>query len=100
MRAYQSDIAKFEAAGSQVVGISVDSGPANKHWAEHLGVTFPILSDMRRKAVRDYGIFNEEAQIGRRATFVVDKNGIIQHVEEGKTAVDPTGAHAVCARLK
>ena len=77
----------------------MDSGPANRHWAEHLGVTYPVLSDFKRKVVKDYGIFNEDANMARRATFVVDKNGIIQHVEEGKTAIDPTGAHTVCSRL-
>ena len=33
---------------------------------------------------------------GTRATFVVDKNGIIKHIEEGRTAIDPTGAYQAC----
>jgi hypothetical protein len=26
----------------------------------------------------------------------VDKDGIIQHIEEGRTAIDPTGAYQIC----
>ena len=34
-----------------------------------------------------------------RATFVDDKKGIIRHVEQGSTAIDPTGAYQVCSIL-
>jgi hypothetical protein len=38
--------------------------------------------------------------MANRATFVVDMNGKIQYIEEGKTAVDPSGAETACSRLK
>jgi mycoredoxin-dependent peroxiredoxin len=97
MKQYQADIAKFEAAGTQVIGISVDSGPANAHWAKELGVTFPILSDFKRTVVKDYGIYNEAQGYANRATFVIDKQGIIRHIEQGNTAIDPSGAYEACS---
>ena len=97
MRQYQADIAKFETSDTQVLGISVDSGPANAHWAKELGVTFPILSDFKRTVVKDYGIYNEAQGYANRATFVIDKQGIIRHIEQGNTAIDPTGAYEVCS---
>ena len=96
MKAYQADIAKFEAADTQVIGISIDSGPANAHWAKELGVTFPILSDFKRTVVKDYGVFNEAQGFANRATFVIDKQGIIRHIDEGRVAVDPTSAAEAC----
>ena len=96
MKAYQADIAKFDAAETQVLGISVDSSPANNRFAQDIGVTFPLLSDFKRKVVKDYGIFDEERGFGTRATFVVDKEGKIQHIEQGRSAIDPTGAYQVC----
>ena len=96
MKAYQADIAKFDAAETQVLGISVDSSPANNRFAQDIGVTFPLLSDFKRKVVKDYGIFDEERGFGTRATFVVDKDGKIQHIEQGRSAIDPTGAYQVC----
>ena len=99
MKAYQDGLAKFEANDTQVFGVSVDSVPANAHWAQELGVTFPLLSDFNRKVVADYGIYNAERGFANRATFVVDKEGKIQHIEEGKNAIDPSGAEQACSRL-
>ena len=39
------------------------------------------------------------AGMANRATFVVDKEGKIQHIEEGSGAIDPTGAETACSRL-
>jgi alkyl hydroperoxide reductase subunit AhpC len=42
----------------------------------------------------------EQSGIANRATFVIDSEGIIQHIEEGKTALDPNGAALACSRVK
>ena len=100
MKAYQADIAKFEATETQVLGISVDSSPANARFAQDLGLTFPLLSDfVKRQVVKDYGVFSEAGGYGTRATFTVDKDGIIRHIEQGKSAIDPTGAYQSCEAL-
>ena len=105
MKAYQADIAKFTDTETQVFGISVDSGPALKHWSEELapetkGLAFPLLSDFKRKVVKDYGIFDEAAGVGTRATFVIDKEGVIRHIEEGRTAINTSGAIQACSLFK
>jgi peroxiredoxin len=74
----------------------MDSFASNKAFAEKIGVTFPVLSDWQRTATRDYGLFNEKSGYGVRGTFVVNKEGKIEHVEVGNTAIDPTGAYDVC----
>ncbi|MCA1640594.1 MAG: redoxin domain-containing protein [Acidobacteria bacterium] len=81
------------------MGISVDSVPALKRFAEDIAVTFPLVSDFKRKVVRDYGIFDEERGFGTRATFVLDKEGVIKHVEQGNTAIDPASALDTCNLL-
>jgi peroxiredoxin len=96
MKAYQADIAKFDATDTQVFGLSVDSPYANAEFAKQIGVTFPLLSDIKRTVVKDYGIFNEDGGYGNRATFVVDKDGIIQHIDEGNVAIDVAGAEDTC----
>jgi peroxiredoxin len=100
LKAYQADIAKFDDAETQVFGVSVDSVPANRRFAQDIGVTFPLLSDFKRTFVKDYGIYNEAQGFGNRATFVIDKEGIIRHIEQGNTAIDPTGAFEACSILK
>jgi peroxiredoxin len=96
MKAYQADIAKFEGTDTQIFGLSVDSVPANKEFAAKNAITFPLLSDFKRTVVKDYGIFNEEGGYGNRATFVIDKDGIIQHIDEGNVAIDPSSAEDTC----
>lgn len=87
------------------MGISIDSPAANGAFAEKIGVTFPLLSDMNRKVLKQYGILKnynvqkEEYEWAQRTTFVVDKDGVIQHIEEGASAVNPNNAIAVCLKL-
>ena len=99
MTAYQAGIAKFEGMETQVFGISTDNLPTLKHWAEELKATFPLLSDFQRKTATAYGILLP-AGMANRATFVVDLDGKIQHIEEGSAAIDPTGAETACSRVK
>jgi peroxiredoxin len=78
----------------------MDSFASNKAFAEKIGVKFPLLSDWRRTTTKEYGLYNDKSGYGSRATFVVDKDGKIQHVEVGRTAIDPTGAYQVCDLLE
>lgn len=78
----------------------MDSFAANKRFAQDIGVKFPLLSDWKRTATKAYGLYNEETGYGARATFVVDKEGIIRHIEVGRTAIDPTGAYQACDLLQ
>jgi peroxiredoxin len=100
MLAYQAGIAKFDGSDTQVFGVSEDFTPSQKEFAEKNKLTFPLLSDFsRRKVAQDYGVLIQDLGIANRATFVVDKEGKIQYIEEGKTAVDSSGAEAACSRL-
>jgi alkyl hydroperoxide reductase subunit AhpC len=50
--------------------------------------------------VKDYGVFNEEQGFGNRATFLIDKDGIIRHIDEGNVAIDPTTVIDACNVLQ
>jgi peroxiredoxin len=100
MLAYQAGIAHFEGVETQVFGISTDNIPSQKEFADKLKLTFPLLSDFaKRKVAADYGVLFVDRGFANRATFVIDKDGRIQHIEEGSTAIDPTGAETACARI-
>jgi peroxiredoxin len=75
----------------------MDSFAANKRFAQDIGVTFPLLSDWKRTVVKDYGLLDEQSGYSARATFVIDKDGNIKHIEEGRTAIDPSGAYQACS---
>jgi peroxiredoxin len=96
LKAYQADIAKLESTDTQVFGMSVDSVPANREFAKQIEITFPLLSDFKRTVVKAYGVFNEEQGFGNRATFLIDKEGIIRHIDEGNVAIDPSTVVEAC----
>jgi peroxiredoxin Q/BCP len=100
MKAYQDGIAKLTGADSVVLGISVDTRERNARFARNLSLAFPLLSDEKLAVSQAYGVLNPQTQFANRATFVVDKAGVIQHIEEGNSAIDPTGAVSVCTMLK
>lgn len=65
---------------TQVLGLSVDSVPSLKAWAESLGgIQYPLLSDFypHGAVARKYGVLRREGH-SERAIFVVDKGGILR----------------------
>ena len=83
----------------------MDSPAANAAFAKQIGLTFPLLSDMNRKMLKTYGILkgynvqDETYEWALRANIIIDKQGIIQFVEEGDSAVDPNTALTMCTTL-
>jgi peroxiredoxin len=100
MQNYRDSLGKFRESNAQVLGISVDSSPALKVFAEQNGVTFPLLSDFKREVAARYGVLNEDRGFANRATFVIDKSGRIQSIEVGRTAIEVTGALGSCRSVK
>ena len=79
------------------MGISVDSFASNRRFAEDLSLTFPLLSDFKRTVSKQYGILDEERDLAVRTTFVIDKSGIVQYIEQGSEAIDPSGVKQFCS---
>jgi len=97
VKAYQSDIAKFDAADAQVLGISLDTQERNRKFAQETGATFPLLCDAEKQVAKAYGVLNFTRLFANRVTFVIDKDGIIRHIDEGSDAIDPSGAFQACS---
>lgn len=97
--AYTRGVQKFEEAGAQVLMVSTNALPTLRHWVAELGSTFPMLSDFQRTVAETYGVLNKESGFANRTTFVIDRDGRIQHIEEGAEAVDPNSALEACTRV-
>jgi peroxiredoxin len=80
--------------------ISTDFIATLNHWSKELSATFPMLSDYKRVVTKQYGVLNEQSFLANRTTFVIDMDGKIISIEEGNSAIDPTGAVTACSRLK
>lgn len=68
--------------GASVLAVSADSLDSHRQFAERLGgLPFPLASDEDLAVARLYAVADEEAKRSRRATFVLDEEGIIAHAE-------------------
>jgi peroxiredoxin Q/BCP len=99
LTAYQSGIGKFKDVDVQVLAISGDFIATLNHWAKELNAEFPMLSDYKREVMKEYGVLGAN-YLANRTTFVIDQTGKIVSIEEGSSAIDPTGAVTACSRLK
>jgi peroxiredoxin (alkyl hydroperoxide reductase subunit C) len=79
----RDNIAKFANDQVQVLTISIDSGFAHKIFAQRDGLNFPLLADFwpHGAVAQSYGVFNSDAGVANRGTFLVDRDGVIRFSE-------------------
>jgi peroxiredoxin len=82
----RDDIARYNNANAEVLGISVDSVFTLKRYKEEQGYNFPLLSDFNKEVSAAYDSLYENwilemKGVSKRSAFVVDREGIIQYVE-------------------
>ena len=58
-----------------------------------------MLSDYKRDVMKLYDVLGP-SYLANRTTSVIDMEGKIVLIEEGNSAIDPTGAVTACSRLK
>ena len=76
----------FAERGVQVIGVSIDSQFTHHAWrntpVEKGGigsVQFPLVADVNHEITLDYGIAHPDAGVAMRASFLIDKEGVVQH---------------------
>jgi peroxiredoxin len=84
------ELPNYSGLNTVVYGISGDNPFAQEAWAQKEKISVTLLSDYEHKVAKDYGViydsFLPERNLGmggvpKRAAFVIDKNGVIQHAE-------------------
>jgi peroxiredoxin Q/BCP len=83
-----------------VLGVSLDSQDRNRKFAAETGASFPLLSDTDKRTAKAYGVLNFTHLFANRVTFVIDKDGIIRHIDTGSDAINPSGALLACSLPK
>jgi peroxiredoxin Q/BCP len=77
----------FKALGAEVIGISSDSLASHKKFVSRYKLPFILLSDSDKKIRTAFGVPNDFlGLIPGRATYVTDKNGIIQLLFDSTSA--------------
>jgi len=83
---FNRKLAEFDKRGVQVIGCSTDSQFSHLAWKNQdiktggIGnVQYPLVSDFSKTISRDYGVLLEDDGVALRGSFLIDKEGILQH---------------------
>ncbi len=86
MCTFRDSLSGLNDSNAEVLAVSVDGRFANAEFAKQNNLSFPVLSDYERSAVKAYGVELENfAGMGgylaaRRSVFIIDGDGIVQWV--------------------
>jgi peroxiredoxin len=72
---------EFDQTGVHLFAVSTDSPYSHIAWADVLDLTFPLLSDWNREAVRGFGIeqtYRGLEGVAERSAFLVDSSGTVR----------------------
>lgn len=81
---FRDNLADLTTAGVEVVGVSPDRPEKLRKFRDQEQLTFPLLSDPEKLALRAYGAYGEKQLYGRttvgviRSTFLIDADGKIE----------------------
>jgi peroxiredoxin len=91
--ATRDNIAAYDQADAQVLGISVDSPFTLAKYREDQHLNFPLLSDFNKEVSANYGALYDTFVLGmrgvsKRSAFLIDKQGVIRYAEVLEKATD------------
>jgi thioredoxin-dependent peroxiredoxin len=72
--------------GYEIVGVSADSQKAHQKFSEKYNLPFPLIADVDKVVIKDYGVWGLKKFMGReydgifRTTFVISETGIIEDI--------------------
>ena len=80
VRNFRDNHEKIATAGAELIGISVDRAERNCKFADAEQLQFKLIGDESRVISESYGVVWPVLRIDRRATFVIDEQGVIVEV--------------------
>ena len=84
--AFRDNFPKFNIAGVEVLGVSIDDEGRHKKFSEKYQLPFRLVSDPEKKIVEAYGVWGLKKFMGReymgtnRVTYLINEEGVIEHV--------------------
>jgi peroxiredoxin Q/BCP len=80
---FSTDLSRFAAFNTVVLGISCDNVASHAAFAAKHGLSQVLLADPDGAVARAYGAVRGDRNMANRVLFLIDKQGIIRHVHEG-----------------
>ena len=80
VRNFRDNYERIATLGAELIGVSVDKAEKNCKFAQDEGLQFRLIGDEARVLSEKYGVVWPVLRIDRRATFVIDEQGVIREV--------------------
>ena len=82
-------IDEFANDAVQVLTLSIDSSFVHKIFSQRDELNYPLLADFwpHGAVAQAYGVFNSDAGVSNRGTFLIDRDGIIRFSEAKEIGV-------------
>jgi peroxiredoxin Q/BCP len=78
--AFRDRFDTFQSKGARILGISSDSTVSHRQFAAKFGLPYSLLSDEKGLVRKLYGVRSTLGVIPGRATFVVDRDGLLRNI--------------------
>ena len=75
-----------------MLGISGDTPFSHAEFHRRHALPFPLLSDVHRRVIQAYGVWDEERNVAYRSTVVVDRDGRVRWSQSGDRLMTRSGA--------
>lgn len=85
---FRDSYERFVNAGTEVIGVSSDSTKRHRDFAKEHKLSFPLVSDADGSLRKLYGVPKTLGLLPGRATYVIDKHGIIRLIFSAQLASD------------
>ena len=101
----QEDFTSYQEMNAEVIGISVDSFFALKHFAADQKLGYTLLSDFNKETIKAYDLVHHDFAFGykdvaKRATIVLDKEGVVRYTQILPSPGDFPDMDAIKAAVK
>lgn len=80
VRNFRDNHERIAAMNAELIGVSVDKVEKNCRFAQKEGLKFRLVGDESRFISELYGVVWPVLRVDRRATFVIDEQGVIADV--------------------
>jgi peroxiredoxin Q/BCP len=77
---FRDSFEDFVEAGAVVIGVSQDSDESHKSFAQQHRLPFLLVSDRDKALQKAYGVPKTMGLLPGRVTYVIDRQGTVQHV--------------------
>jgi len=77
---------ELQQSGYAVIGASVDSEKSHLRFKEKNNLPFPLISDVDKQLVQQFGVWGEKKMAGRtyfgtfRTTFIISEDGTVERI--------------------